>query len=324
MKTTQKDPRWMVKITGVVLVCGGVIWLATSMTTDPDAGLHGAEVLVDLRSARVVFNDTFRIAKVGLLDSREAESAAEALIPLLERDSRIEWQRVDALSVRNGVLQDFNVLLVPGGSGRLKAEDLGDDGRTMIRDFVHNGGGYVGICGGAFLATSGYEWSLGLVTTTTLTGMIECGQEGQRSQAARGSGVVSLEFSGLAEGVFSESLSQAPMQYSSGPIFRSGIRSDLPAYVVLARFRTEVFECESQRGTMVNTPAIIASKFGKGTVLLFSPHPEMSPQFEHIVIDAITGCASSRVEKGEQTISGPQSGKGFRSKYLIGSSALPQ
>lgn len=297
MMRTRPYAQYIVKCAGAALMFGCVIWLAMLIRAAPDIGSRNTEVLVDLRNARAIFSDNVSIAKVALLESGEAESAAEALIPILGRDSRIEWQRVDALSVRNGILKDFDVLVVPGGSGRLKAEDLGDNGRIMIRDFVHNGGGYVGICGGAFLATSGYEWSLGLVKATTLTGMIECGQEGKRSQAARGSGVVSLEFSGLAEGVFSESLSQVSMQYSSGPIFCSVIRSDLPAYVVLARFRTEVFECESQRGTMVNTSAIIASKFGKGTVLLFSPHPEMSPQFEHILIEAITGCASRRVEK---------------------------
>ncbi|MEK6258992.1 MAG: BPL-N domain-containing protein [Planctomycetota bacterium] len=295
MKTTPIDPRQMVKFIGVVLACSGIIWVATSMRTERDAGLRDAEVLVDLRSTRAIFNDAVRSVKVGLLDSPDSESATEALIPLLERDSRIEWQRVNALSVRNGILHDFNVLLVPGGSGRLKAEDLGDGGRTMIREFVNHGGGYVGICGGAFLATSGYDWGLGLIDAATLTGMIECGQEGARSAAARGSGVVSVEFSGLSKGVFAESLSPESVQYSSGPIFRRGIRSELPAFVVLAWFRTEVYECPSQRGTMVNTPAIIASKFGKGTVLLFSPHPETSPHLEHVVIDAITGCGDRSV-----------------------------
>ena len=108
------DLRRMVKLMGVVLACGGVIWLATLMKTDRDAGLHDTAVLVDLRSARAIFNETDRLIKVGLLDTPGTEAATEALIPLLQRDSRIEWQRVNALSVRNGILQDFHVLLVPG------------------------------------------------------------------------------------------------------------------------------------------------------------------------------------------------------------------
>lgn len=294
METGKMDLRRMAKFMGIALACAGVIWLATLVETVRKARLREAEILADLKSARAIFSNPVRFVKVGLLDSPDAQVATEALLPLLERDSRIDWQRVNAVSVRNGILRNFDLLLVPGGSGRLKAGDLGDDGRTMICDFVRAGGGYVGICGGAFLATSGYDWSLGLVDAATLTGMIECGQEGTRSQAARGSGVVSIEFSGPAREFFSESSSLRSVQYSSGPIFRRAIRSELPAFVVLAWFRTEVYECPSQRGTMVNTPAIIASKFGAGTVLLFSPHPEMTPGMEALVTDAMLAVGAPR------------------------------
>ncbi len=42
-------------------------------------------------------------------------------------------------------------LLVPGGSARLKSEALGKEGRDAIRQYVSQGGQYIGFCGGAGL-----------------------------------------------------------------------------------------------------------------------------------------------------------------------------
>ena len=48
--------------------------------------------------------------------------------------------------------EHFDVLVCPGGShsSPLQAADL--EGRAAIRRFVGAGGGYVGVCGGAWLA----------------------------------------------------------------------------------------------------------------------------------------------------------------------------
>ena len=46
------------------------------------------------------------------------------------------------------------LLMVPGGSARLKAQALGKDGREAVRDYIRRGGRYLGICGGVGLALS--------------------------------------------------------------------------------------------------------------------------------------------------------------------------
>lgn len=53
------------------------------------------------------------------------------------------------------------LLLVPGGTARLKAEALGPAGMAAIRDYVAAGGHYLGFCGGAGLGLSG-AYGLGL------------------------------------------------------------------------------------------------------------------------------------------------------------------
>ena len=66
---------------------------------------------------------------------------------------------------------DFHVLVMPGGSSGQQARALGAAGRATIKRFVAGGGGYLGICAGAYLALSDYkpERSLKLLRATALT-----------------------------------------------------------------------------------------------------------------------------------------------------------
>lgn len=61
---------------------------------------------------------------------------------------------VRAGEIRSGRLQSLRppILIVPGGWARLKSTALGEDGRREIRNFVEEGGTYLGFCGGAGLA----------------------------------------------------------------------------------------------------------------------------------------------------------------------------
>jgi len=55
------------------------------------------------------------------------------------------------------VLEICNVIVFPGGTATKQSSALGRKGRRAIRMFVSNGGGYVGICAGGFLAASHYN-----------------------------------------------------------------------------------------------------------------------------------------------------------------------
>lgn len=55
--------------------------------------------------------------------------------------------------IRKGRLKEYALLFVPGGWASNKLKALGDDGAGEIKRFVHDGGAYLGFCGGAGLAT---------------------------------------------------------------------------------------------------------------------------------------------------------------------------
>ena len=64
------------------------------------------------------------------------------------------FELVSAADVRAGALEDIDALFVPGGWASNKLKALGDDGAEAIRRFVLDGGVYIGLCGGAGLATT--------------------------------------------------------------------------------------------------------------------------------------------------------------------------
>ncbi len=67
--------------------------------------------------------------------------------------SGLSCDLIRAEDVRNGRLREHVMLFVPGGWASNKVKALGDDGIDEIKRFVHNGGAYLGFCGGAGLAT---------------------------------------------------------------------------------------------------------------------------------------------------------------------------
>jgi len=87
-----------------------------------------------------------------------------------------------------GGVSSFDVLVVPGGSAAKDARLLGEEGRAAIRTFVRRGGGYCGICAGAFLALRSWKYrsclSLGLVDAGLLKAHGGAGRTGlSRGQA---------------------------------------------------------------------------------------------------------------------------------------------
>lgn len=194
--------------------------------------------------------------------------------------------------IQRGALRSAQVLLVPGGSGKATAQAVGAEGAKAIRQFVRDGGGYVGICGGAYYGTAGYSWSLGLVDVETVTGVTFVRGFGEVSLSARGGGTVATEFTDSGSAIFATNRTSVSMQYSGGPIFVAREATD--SVIPLAFFRDEIFAYEEQRGTMIDTPAILGARFGDGSVLLFSPHPELSVDCESFLVRALLAVRMQR------------------------------
>ena len=194
-------------------------------------------------------------------------------------------RRLAAADVREGALDRFDVVIFGGGSGSGEARGLEKKGREAVREFVNRGGGYVGICAGAYLATSGYDWGLKILDAETV----------DRKHWKRGRGTVRIEaaeagrvfFDAVIDPDRGEESVMWSIQYANGPLLgRAGIPR-LPDFEVLARFRDELAENGAPKGVMIDTPAIVSGTFGKGRVICFSPHPEKTAALHPLLIHAV-------------------------------------
>jgi glutamine amidotransferase PdxT len=225
------------------------------------------------------------ILQVGVFD---ADGASEAsVVKVLDGMDGIYFSHLGPADIKPAILERFDVVLFPGGSGGKQGRAIGSQGRESIREFVDDGGGVVGICAGAYLCSSHYDWSLNLVNASVFNKTVDVPGKGKRSVWFRGPAAdVKVEVTSFGPEAIGVSGTHK-VRYSNGPILSPGSHPDLPAYQVLGFFRTENGIYEQQKNTMINQPAIVFSQYGKGRVLAISPHFESTKGLENAVINAI-------------------------------------
>ncbi|MEO1526029.1 MAG: BPL-N domain-containing protein [Planctomycetota bacterium] len=205
------------------------------------------------------------------------------LIDTLSTD-QVEVHRFSADRIRLGELDGIDVLVHPGGSGSRQGKALGPKGRQAVREFVDQGGGFLGVCAGSYLATNDYSWSLNLIDAKVL----------DRRHWARGKGTVQLELSPNGSSFFGIP-SEIDLYYGQGPLLarREWDDADVPNYESLAIYKSEIAENGAPKGVMIGTSAIVRSEFGGGRVFCFSPHPELTQDRGTMLIQAVRWLAKA-------------------------------
>lgn len=188
--------------------------------------------------------------------------------------------------IRAGALTNFDVVIFGGGSGSAEAKAIGETGCAQVEQFVSRGGGYVGICAGAYLATAGYPWSLKIINAKTLS-----------PKWQRGRAVLKMELTPTGEDILGGE-KNVDVVYHQGPIVGPASATNLPPYETLAYFRTEVASNNTPVGIMINSPAIFAGAYHKGKVICISPHPEQTEGLEYIVPQAVQWVTAT-ADKGQ-------------------------
>jgi len=164
-------------------------------------------------------------------------------------DNLFAWMRakvghVNATSIREGALADYDMLVMPAGGGF--GEHLQSEGMDTICQFVTDGGSYFGICGGATFATD-----LGLNLF-----------DGEYHPAIEGYGEFLIEMN-VNRNSTGPDLSEEPESYeilywNSGYYSKENMSGIIPIVTYPDN----------------DLPCMIAFKYGAGTVFLSSPHPE--------------------------------------------------
>ncbi len=162
---------------------------------------------------------------------------------------------LDAKSIETLASKTADCIAFPGGLANEQDAAISETGVKAVRAFVDAGGGYLGICAGAYLASATVQWEgatvryrLGLYNGTAI---------GSIHQIAKypGSSVAGLKLSDMP--LFDGLLAHRTVFYFGGPYFEG----------VTAKDTMATYHINSK-------PAIISSTFGKGRVVLVGPHIE--------------------------------------------------
>jgi len=215
--------------------------------------------------------------RVAVFDGPGVGASAKPLIASLQeaKNQKFQITRITAEQIQNGKLADVDVLVHPGGSGSKQGNALGESGRKAVKDFVRQGGGFLGICAGAYLASNDYPWSLKLIDAKVV----------DKRHWARGNGEVELSLSPSGKKFFGQSTNKMAIHYAQGPLLARPEWDDpeVPDYESLAVFASEIAENGAPRGIMVATSAAVRCTYGKGRVFCFSPHPELTEGLHHLI-----------------------------------------
>lgn len=171
------------------------------------------------------------------------------------------FELVEAEEINGGGLCSFSVLCVPGGDMYQYSLDISDAGRENVRRFVRGGGGYMGVCGGAYFASERVVWRGSQLQMTPL-GLFPGTAEGPVDEVAPypGYGMCCIEVSNRTHPATEPEPEAIWVLYYWGPALLPEEGSDVG---VLGRYAA------------VGKPAIVAFDYGSGRVFLVGAHPEI-------------------------------------------------
>lgn len=203
---------------------------------------------------------------VGLYIDDAIWSNCKTSTELMLNQMNIPYRKINPDSICQGKLAHYSMLLMPGGRFDAVGQNLGAEGISMIKTYVNSGGGYFGICGGAYFASAQCIWrgwsgeprinfqysALGLFNGTA-DGPIEDFAPSYRDVSCH------VKIVDKTHPIIRELPDTIIYVYDHGPMF---ITENESRATVLGR---------SEKGDKM---LLVATQYGQGRVFLTSGHPE--------------------------------------------------
>jgi hypothetical protein len=240
---------------------------------------------VFLLAGGFIFAQTYPIKIAIYNDAGVGSGDAGRFEACLTDTNKYKYTEVLGADIRAGILNNFDIVLFPGGSGSGQSASLQSVGLDSVRAYVYRGGGYYGTCGGAYLASADYDWSLNIINTKVI----------DKAHWNRGDGPVVVHFSNEGKDFFGLTQDTITIGYYQGPLQSPKGNDTIQPYISLGTFATEIAKNGAPSGVMVGTDAYAQSCFGLGRVVSCSPHLEMTDGLHYLVpviVDWVAGHAS--------------------------------
>jgi len=177
-------------------------------------------------------------------------------------------------------IENFDLVLFPGGSATKQFNHIGSEGVQAVREFVESGGGYVGICAGAFLGSVNNSSTVGL----TLLDVPYVKKLWKDGEDLRGDIILSLNDTASPWKKADELHTEIECHYHNGAIFPP---YHLPKGITVLAAIKEGTGGKAKSAKMRRKATILKGKFGRGHVVLCGPHPEQTVGLEEFTWNMI-------------------------------------
>lgn len=191
---------------------------------------------------------------------------------------RLPFEIIKSQELNNSLSDRYNLLYVPGGWASNKIKAIGESGIRAIKEFVSSGGTYIGLCGGAGLASKD---GIGLLNVKRMPTAQRVPSLSGRVLAATSGHAI---FEGIKDGLFHV---WWPSQFIPEPdsvsilasykeVFDDSFSADLSVGAVRRYGQWEEFErhygINLDPSRLKGSPLFLEGYYGKGKVLLSLIH----------------------------------------------------
>ncbi|MCE5213999.1 MAG: BPL-N domain-containing protein [Methanobacterium sp.] len=184
--------------------------------------------------------------------------------------SGIQFTYGTSTVINAATLSGYDVLYMPGGSGGWYYLNSGNIDGTAIKNFVANGGGYLGICAGAYAAVATVDgWYSGWGIAPHVN-----------AKVVNYEGTTTMQITSAGQEVLGRSGTVTVAHYNGAAMYTisSGAK---------------IFATYADSKTGYNGYAdIVGDYYGNGRTVLIGSHPELSPQYPDILANLIAWAAN--------------------------------
>ncbi|MGN0844466.1 MAG: dihydrodipicolinate synthase family protein [Kiritimatiellia bacterium] len=180
---------------------------------------------------------------------------------LLSNAPEFSFAMLNAAEIKAGRLDGIDCLVMPGGGGLERYDDLGEDGCARIREFVRKGGGYIGTCAGESV----------LLNEPKRIRMLPFKGDGVWP---RGDFSAQIELSPRFEELTGVKAGKRLVRYHNGPVAIPAEPIPGCKAEVVATFDCDGDPVQDANHAMRGAPAAIWAEYGKGRIFVFAVHPE--------------------------------------------------
>jgi glutamine amidotransferase-like uncharacterized protein len=251
----------------LILLTVSIILIIVSI---PIAGF----VILQLVNPQDSNEDPISNIKIAIYNGPGVMEGAETILTRFSEWSGFEYVVIDGYDVRNDALLDVDVVIMPGGDGIPYEQGLGSRGRAKIVDFVENGGGYIGICQGAYIACEYNVWMDVVGSPENNLGVFPAAAWGPILEIAErpepGWGMATIDILNTSHPIVESAPETMTMYYQGGCYLEP---TDNSSIAVLALYNAN------------GKIAIATCEYGQGRVFISGPHPELEEDNDRDGVD---------------------------------------